>query len=62
VGDLVLKWDKSNKDKGKHSKFQQLWIGPYLIHETIGYGTFKLLKNLEGEVEELPINGQVLKK
>ena len=36
VGDLVLKWDKPHEDKGKHSKFQKLWLGPYLIEEKIG--------------------------
>jgi hypothetical protein len=39
VGDLVLKWDKPHEDKWKHSKFQQLWIGPYIIKEKIGEGT-----------------------
>jgi len=56
----VLKWDKSNETKGKHTKFQQLCLGPYQVHEKIGSGTFKL-KTLEGEVEKLPINGQILK-
>jgi flagellar biosynthesis protein FliP len=28
VGDLVLKWDKASKAKGKHSKFQKLWLDP----------------------------------
>jgi hypothetical protein len=42
VGDLVLKWDKPHEDKGKHSKFQHLWLGPYLIEEKIGQGTFRL--------------------
>ena len=31
VGDLVLKWDKARKAKGKHSKFQKLWLGPYRL-------------------------------
>jgi hypothetical protein len=60
VGDLVLKWDKPHEDKGKHSKFQQLWLGPYLIKEKIGQGTFRL-QNLQGEIDSLPINGQILK-
>jgi hypothetical protein len=60
VGDLVLKWDKPHEDKGKHSKFQQLWLGPYLIKEKIGQGTFRL-QNLQGEVDSLPVNDQVLK-
>ena len=31
IGDLVLKWDKLNETKGKHSKFQKLWLGPFQI-------------------------------
>ena len=27
VGDLVLKWDHTHDEKGKHTKFQQLWVG-----------------------------------
>jgi hypothetical protein len=59
-GDLVLKWDKANEMKGKHTKFQKLWLGPYQIHEKIGSGTFRL-KTLEGDMEELHVNGQILK-
>jgi hypothetical protein len=29
VGDLVLKWDRENEPKGKHSKFENLWLGPF---------------------------------
>ena len=25
LGDLVLKWDARHEDKGKHSKFDELW-------------------------------------
>jgi hypothetical protein len=56
VGDLVLKWDKANEPNGKHTKFQQIWLSPYQIHEIIRPGTFKL-KTLEGDTEGLPING-----
>ena len=31
VGDLVLKWDHLHDEKGKHTKFQQLWVGPFQI-------------------------------
>ena len=31
VGDLVLKWDYLHDEKGKHTKFQHLWIGPFQI-------------------------------
>ena len=29
VGGLVLKWDHPHDEKGKHTKFQQLWVGPF---------------------------------
>jgi hypothetical protein len=60
VGDLVLKWDKINEPKGKHSKFQNLWLGPYQVAEKIGVGTYRL-QNLRGELDALPVNGQALK-
>jgi len=50
-----MKWDKANETKGKHTRFQRLWLGPYQTHEIIGAGTFKL-KILEGETEEIPIS------
>ena len=31
VGDWVLKWDVVRQDKGKHGKFDSLWIGPFVI-------------------------------
>ena len=60
VGDLVLKWDKLNESKAKHSKFQNLWLGPFPIDQKLGPSTFKL-RTLEGKIEPLYINGQVLK-
>jgi hypothetical protein len=47
-GGIILKWDKANELKGKHSKFQKLCLGPYLIHQKIGPGTFRL-KTLQGD-------------
>jgi hypothetical protein len=31
LGDLVLKWDARNEDKGKHGKFDNIWTGPFKI-------------------------------
>ena len=28
LGDLVLKWDATHEDNGKHEKFDELWKGP----------------------------------
>lgn len=30
-GDLVLKWDVDREIPGRHSKFDALWSGPYVI-------------------------------
>ena len=39
VGDLFLKWDKPHKDKKEHTKFQHLWIGPFIVTENLGPST-----------------------
>ena len=31
VGDWILKLDTVRKYKGKHGKFDSLWIGPFVI-------------------------------
>ena len=41
VGDLILKWDHPHDTKGKHTKFQQLWIGPFQIVEKLTPSTYK---------------------
>eukprot|EP00253_Pinus_taeda_P002787 PITA_02787 len=56
VGDLVLKWDKAHEDKGKHTKFQKMWLGPFQINEKIGHSTF-ILQDLSGKRDSLPVNG-----
>ena len=60
VRDPVLKWDKPHEEKGKHSKFQALWIGPFQIKEKLGSHTFRL-QTLEGRIEVLSVNGHDLK-
>ena len=61
VGDLLLKWDKAHKAKGKHTKFQSLWIGPYTIHEKLGQYSYRL-QSLDEKIDSLPVNGQGLKQ
>ena len=60
VGDLVLKWDHPHDEKGKHTKFQQLWIGPFQIVEKLGPSTYKF-QDLQGWEENLLVNVLVLK-
>lgn len=57
----MLKWDKDNEQKVKHTKFQPLWLGPHQIVENLGSGTYRL-QNLGGNLDPLPINGEILKK
>jgi hypothetical protein len=60
-GDLVLKWDAPRQDKGKHGKFEALWIGPFHISEAFPNNTYRL-QNLEGDkVFGGPVNGHFLK-
>jgi len=61
VGDLVLKWDKDHGVKGEHSKFQNLWLGPFVIFEKLGPRSLHL-HNLEGHQDTFPVNGQDLKR
>jgi hypothetical protein len=61
-GDLVLKWDAPRQGKGKHSKFDALWFGPFKILEVFSNNTYRL-QDLEGnEVFSGPVNGHFLNK
>jgi hypothetical protein len=62
LGDSVLKWDVPRQDRGKHNKFEALWIGPIKSFETGQNNTYRL-QTLEGnEVFGGPVNGNLLKK
>jgi hypothetical protein len=61
VGYLVLKWDKPHEGKGEHTKFQNLWLGPFLIAEKLGPTPFRL-QSLEGHPYTYSMNGQALKR
>ena len=61
LGDVVLKWDARNEDKGKHGKFDNLWKGPYIITAYRGHNAF-LLSEMDGQ--DYPrgaVNGRLLK-
>jgi len=61
IRELVLKWDKMSEPKGKHKKFQHLWLGPFQVEEKISQGTYRL-RTLQGETEKIHVNGQHLKR
>jgi hypothetical protein len=59
-GDLVLRWDAIKEEATKHGKFDHLWYGPFRVSAMEGKNFF-LLKNIEGEILNAPINGLYLK-
>ena len=58
-GDLVLYY-KALLDNRHTGKLEPKWKGPYIIHQVIGNGAYKL-GNLEGQVLKTPVNGMYLK-
>jgi len=60
-GDSVLMWNARIKDKGKHGKFDPIWLGPYLIENTWGEDSY-VLNDLSDNILELPIHERFLKR
>ena len=61
LGDLVLRWDSRNEDKGKHGKFNSLWKGPDNIQSFRGNNSFLLANHDVSDLPGGPINGRMLK-
>jgi hypothetical protein len=57
---LVLLWNKAKEKPSFHTKFEALWIGPYQIENILGFNSY-LLKNMDGTIQTLPVNGKYLK-
>ncbi len=60
-GDLVLMWNARIEDKGKHGKFDPIWLGPHLI-ENAWEENYCILKDLLDNLLELLVHGQFLKR
>lgn len=60
-GDLVMMRNAKNQEKGKHGKFEAIWLGPFEVTDKHGEDSY-FLQNIEGEVLELLVHGQFLKK
>ena len=59
--DLDLMWNARIEEKGKHGKFDPIWLGSYLIETPWGEDSY-LLKDLLGNILELLVHGQFLKR
>jgi hypothetical protein len=60
VNEKVLLWDSTHADRGRHSKFQKLWLGPFKITFSLGTNYY-LLKYLEERLFSYSTNGSHLK-
>lgn len=60
VGDFDLKWDVDREKPGKHSKFDAIWSGPYVIIGCKEANAFRLAR-LNGESLPIVVNGIHLK-
>ena len=57
---MVLRSDARKDEKGKHGKFDNIWLGPFTVVKILGNKTF-VLQNLNGEEIAGPVNGHFLK-
>jgi hypothetical protein len=60
VDEKVLLWDSTHAKKGRHSKFQKLWLGPFKIASVIGNNSY-LLKDMEERLFSYTTNGSHMK-
>jgi len=60
VNQKVLMWDLAHIDRGRHSKFQKLWLGPFNIAFILGASSY-ILKDLQERLFSYNTNGSDLK-
>ena len=49
IDDKVLLWDSSHAERGRHSKFQNLWLGPFKIASILGTNSY-LFKDMDEQL------------
>jgi hypothetical protein len=42
IDDKVSLWDSAHDERGRHSKFQKLWLGPFKITSILGTNSYLL--------------------
>jgi hypothetical protein len=60
VNEKVLLWDSTHANRGRHSKFKKLWLGPFKIAFVLGANSY-LIKDLEERLFSYSNNGSHLK-
>jgi hypothetical protein len=56
----VLLWKKAKEKPSTHTKFEELWIGPYVIEKILGFNSY-MLQDMKGKRLILAVNGKHLK-
>jgi hypothetical protein len=60
VNEKVLLWDSAHVDRGRHSKFQKLWLGTFKIAFVLGANSY-ILKDLQERLFSYNTNDSHLK-
>jgi hypothetical protein len=56
----VLLWNKSKEKPLIDTRFEALYIGPYIIENILGFNSY-MLKDMKGKMLILLVNGKHLK-
>jgi hypothetical protein len=59
-GELVLLWNKAKEKSSMHTKFEALWIRPYVIEKILGFNSY-MLQDMKGKRLMFPVNEKHLK-
>ena len=60
INEKVLMWDSAHANRGRHSKFQKLWLGPFKITFVLGTNSY-ILKYLQERLFSYNTNDSHLK-
>jgi len=61
IDDKVLLWNSAHPERGRHSKFQKLWLGPFKIAFILDKNSY-LLKDMDERLFYYSTNGSQLKR
>jgi hypothetical protein len=56
----VLLWNKAKQKTSIHTKFEELWIRPYIIEKILIFNSY-MLKDMKGKMLMLLVNEKHLK-
>jgi hypothetical protein len=60
INQFLNLWNKAKEKPSMHTKFEELWIRPYVIENILGFNAY-MLQYMKGKRLMLPVNGKHLK-